>query len=148
MNPYGDREHAEARRLLAIHDGQLAPAIAHVEAHLGVVQARSQFLLTIGTLALTITGFSGPTIAASSVFSAVGLSCGLLLVLSALILLLLGSLRIRWITQLIDDDPEASVARALAWRDRKARSFAVQLVLLVCGLTSYVLALVWYFFPW
>ena len=86
----------EARyRLLLLHDGALDKALGHVEQHLGVLQTRSQFLLTIGTLTLTITGFSGPTIASASGFSAIGLSIGLLLVLCALILLLVGSLRIQ-----------------------------------------------------
>lgn len=136
---------AEARRLLQLHQGALDKSLAHVEAHLGVLQTRSQFLLTIGTLALTITGFSGPKIAEASRASAIGLSCGLILVLSGLVLMLLGSLRIRWLSHLVSDDAEQTLSAAVAWRDRKARLFNVQLLLLVCGLTSYVLALVWYF---
>ncbi|TVR44984.1 MAG: hypothetical protein EA402_05470 [Planctomycetota bacterium] len=145
MEPLDTSPAAEARRLLSLHGGALDKALGHVEGHLGVIQTRSQFLLTIGTLALTITGFSGPKIAEASRVSAIGMSIGLLLVLSALVLLLLGSLRIRWLSYLVQDDHVAAVAAAVAWRDRKARWFLLQLLLLVAGLSAYVLAVVWYF---
>lgn len=141
-----DQDHrAEARRLLSLHQGSLRDALQHVEQHFGVLQTRSQFLLTIGTLALTITGFSGPKIAEASRLSAVGLSIGLVLVLAALVFMMLGTLRIRWLSNLVSDDSETTLAQAVAWRDYKARLFALQLFLLVCGLASYVVALVWYF---
>jgi hypothetical protein len=132
----------EARRLLDLHGGDLAKALAHCEAHFNVIQARSQFLLTLGTLTLTITGFSGPRIAESGLIPRLGLAVGLVLVLAALLYLLLGSLRIRWVTQGLGDDPVETLSGALAWRDVKTRHFMAQLSLLVLGLASYVLAVV------
>ena len=136
---------AEANRLLLLHNGELDKALAHIEQHLAVLQTRSQFLLTIGTLTLTITGFSGPTLASASRFSALGLSVGLLLVLCALILLLVGSLRIHWLSHFVSKDPVATMTKAVAWRDKKAKFFNVQLCLLVCGLSAYVLAVIYFF---
>ena len=68
---------AEAQCLLYLHGGEVAKAPSHVEQHLGVLQTRSQCLLTIGTLMLTITGFFGPKVAPST-FSTIGLSLGLI----------------------------------------------------------------------
>ena len=55
----------EARQLLVMHNGpqQLASCLQFLRHQFDVIQARMQILLTLSTLALTITGFSGPKIA-------------------------------------------------------------------------------------
>lgn len=93
---------------------------------------------------LTITGFFGPKVAPST-FSTIGLSLGLILVLAALVLLPVGSLRIHWLTCRVSAAAADTLSKAVAWRDRKARFFNVQLCLLLCGLSAYVAAVVNYF---
>lgn len=129
--------------MLALYGGDLARCLDVLTAQFGVLQARSQLLLTLATITLTITGFSGPRIAASSALARWGLVAGLGLVLVALILILVGTMRIRWMSQLVSD--EASLAAALAYRDRKTRVYLLQLTVLVVGLCAYVLAVIAYF---
>lgn len=133
----------EAAHLLALHGGELRPVLDQLERHLGVLQSRSALLLTVATLALTITGFSGPRIAEASALSRYGLACGLVLVLAGMVVTLLGTLRVSWLTQLVDGRPApVVVASALAYRAAKTRLFQVQLLLLVLGLACYVFAVI------
>lgn len=133
----------EAQRLLALYRGDLARCLDVITAQFGVLQARSQLLLTLATITLTITGFSGPQIAASGPLARWSLVVGLAVVLVSVILILLGSLRIRWVTQIVAD--EASLREVVAYRDRKTRVYLAQLTVLVVGLAAYVLAVIAYF---
>jgi len=132
----------EARRLLAIHDGDMAACNQVLTQQFGVLQTRSQLLLTLATITLTITGFSGPRMAQLGAYTRWSLAMGLLFVLLSLLLILLGTLRIRWVTQyLVRDDPD-SLAEVIRHRDRKTALYLSQLALLVIGLVLYVTAVV------
>ncbi len=94
---------------------QLGTALQHVELldqdveDLGVVLlavnleqiaelclGRLWVLLGLVTISLTITGFSGPKIAASSTFSKISISYGLVFILVSAVLMLMGPLQLRW----------------------------------------------------
>jgi hypothetical protein len=139
--------HEEARHLLAVGGG-LRGALDMLVTQFGVLQTRSQVLLTVSTLALTITGFSGPRIAQSGAFPRLAMAGGLVLVLVSMLLIIGGSLRIRWVTQFRapsgGGDAEL-VAQILCYRDRKTRLFFAELCLLLGGLAAYVAAVVTYF---
>jgi hypothetical protein len=130
----------EAARLYGMYSGtdRLARCIEFLRHHFDVIQARSQLLLTLATIALTITGFSGPKIAETGAFSRAAMVVGIAFVLAAIVLLLLGGLRIRWTTQLMEDDPEKTLVRIIRYRNRKTQFYFWELALLVVGLTSYV----------
>jgi hypothetical protein len=139
--------HDEARHLLAVGGG-LRGALDILMAQFNVLQARAQVLLTVSTLALTITGFSGPRVAQSGDFPRLALAGGLVLVLASMLLILGGSLRIRWVTQFRappGGGDDALVAQVVCHRDRKTRLFFLELCLLLAGLALYVSALVAYF---
>ncbi len=139
--------HDEARHLLAVGAG-LRGALELLMTQFNVLQTRSQVLLTVSTLALTITGFSGPRIAESGDFPRVAMAVGLVFVLASMLLILGGSLRIRWVTQFrapAGGGDEALVAQIVCHRDRKTRLFFVELCLLLAGLAAYVAAVVAYF---
>lgn len=139
--------HEEARHLLAVGGG-LRGALDVLVTQFGVLQTRSQVLLTVSTLALTITGFSGPRIAQSGDFPRLAMAGGLVLVLGAMLLIIGGSLRIRWVTQFRappGGGDEALVAQIICYRDRKTRLFGWELSLLLAGLAAYVSAVVVYF---
>ncbi|MBK7257207.1 MAG: hypothetical protein IPI01_05270 [Ignavibacteriae bacterium] len=142
--PLGAEE--EASRLLALFTGrdQLGDAIEFMRHHFDVIQARSQLLLTLATLALTITGFSGPKIAQTNLFARYSMALGIVFVLSAVVILLLGGLRIRWTTQFLGDDPQETLVRIIRYRNHKTRLYFVELGLLVIGLTAYVASVVTY----
>lgn len=139
--------HDEARHLLVVGGG-LRGALELLMTQFAVLQTRAQLLLTVSTLALTITGFSGPRIAQTGAFSRLSMAGGLVFVLASMLLILGGSLRIRWVTQFRTpeggDDAEL-VAQIVCHRDRKTRLFFVELCLLVTGLAAYVAAVVVYF---
>ncbi len=107
-----------------------------------MIQARSQLLLTICTLALTITGFSGPRIAQTNMFARYSMVCGIVFVLAAMLLLIVGGLRIRWITQMVGDSPHATLTVILAYRNRKTCLYLLEVFLLVIGLSSYVTSVI------
>jgi hypothetical protein len=139
--------HDEARHLLAIGGG-LRGALELLMGQFSVLQTRAQVMLTVATLALTITGFSGPRIAQSGDFPRFAMAGGLVLVLASMLLILGGSLRIRWVTQFRappGGGDEMLIAQVVCHRDRKTRLFFVELCLLLAGLTAYVAAVVVYF---
>lgn len=132
----------EASYLLDLYDGRLAPCVEFVRQHFNVIQARSQLLLTICTLALTITGFSGPRIAETNVFARYSMICGIVFVLLTMLFLIMGGLRIRWITQMVGETPLATLTGILVYRNRKTWLYLVEVFLLVIGLSTYVASVV------
>lgn len=136
---------AEARDLLRVQGGpeRLRDCLSLVSAQLQVMQTRTQTLLGLATLCITVTGFSGPKIAASNPFSRATLAAGLFLTLVA-VLLLLFNLRVRWITQFAHPDPEARLAAIIAQRDQRTARFLQQIGVLGLGLACYVASVIGY----
>jgi hypothetical protein len=136
----------EARMILEMMGGSgaLGKTMEFLRHHFDVIQARSQLLLTLSTLALTITGFSGPKIAQTNLFARYSMAFGIVFVLLGMILLLLGGLRIRWTTQLFEESPVKTVERIIRYRNSKTRLYFVELALLVIGLAAYVSSVVTY----
>jgi hypothetical protein len=135
---------AEADALLAIHDGKAAPALQMMTQQFSVLQSRVQLLLTLCTLTLTITGFSGPRIAASGPGARWALVIGIALVLLGLVLLLLSSLMVRFATQYLAaaGEPRLALAHLIAYRNRKTLWYRWQLGCIVLGLSGYVAAVI------
>lgn len=109
-----------------------------------VLQARSQLLVSLVTITLTITGFSGPKIAESNVYSRVFLALGLTFSLAAAIILLMGILRLSWVTR---DNPEPFgklLERIILRRNLKTRYYRAGLLCLVFGLGFYTTAVILY----
>jgi hypothetical protein len=132
----------EADSLLAMHaHGGLPECLRILSAQFVVLQTRSQLLLTLATIVMTITGFSGPRIAASGVFARAAMAIGLVLVLIAVLALLL-NLRIRWLTQFRASDARATLVEIIAYRNGKRETYVWIITLLLLGLASYVAAVV------
>lgn len=138
-----ERQLAEAKRLLALHGGDAARTFDVVRQQFAVLQSRSQLLLTLATITLTITGFSGPQIARSGAFARIAMAAGLALVLAS-VLVLLSGLRVRWLSQFDAGSPEATLAEAIAYRDRKTARFTAEIALLAAGIAAYVSAVIAY----
>jgi hypothetical protein len=71
------------------------------------------------------------------------MAIGLVLVLAAVVILL-RTMRIHWLTQFLDDDPQALLVAIITYRNRKTRLFLIYLVLITIGLTCYVAAVIAY----
>lgn len=137
---------AEAKTLLALQgEHGLKGATDTLMKQFHVLQTRAQIMLTITTLTLTITGFSGPKIAASGMFASSAMVVGILATLASTILILAGSLRIRWVTQFRGTDDLDLVTRVVQYRNDKTHLFFIEICLLIVGLGSYVSSVVSYF---
>jgi hypothetical protein len=135
----------EADILLAQQGGpeRLGDCIRVISAQFVVIQTRTQVLLTLATITMTVTGFSGPKIASTGLFARIAMASGLLLVLAA-VTILLTTLRIRFLTQFRGGDARDTLTQIIAYRNRKARMYLSHLFLLVAGLACYVMAVVDY----
>ncbi|MBP6507256.1 MAG: hypothetical protein KA257_06795 [Opitutaceae bacterium] len=137
---------AEARQMLLVQGNRgVQGAIDILMQQFQVLQTRAQMMLTITTLTLTITGFSGPKIAASGTFAQTTMVLGILSVLASTLLILGGSLRIQWVTQFTAENDLALVTSVVRYRNKKTKLFFAEICLLVAGLTCYVASVVAYF---
>ena len=102
---------------------------------------RTQVLLSLSGIVITVTGFSGRAIAQTGDLARVLISAGILIVLSAALTAIGGVLKLRWLTQDIADDPLTTVTRALALRDAKSRSLGVAMILFGIGFACYCAAI-------
>lgn len=113
-----------------------------------VLQARSAMLLSLVTLCLTISGFSGHRIAEAGMVPALFLSVGLCLSVASGVLLLTGPLQLRWATRRVcGEGPDETLEALLGLRNRRTRCYHLAALVLVLGLSSYVLAVVLSVFP-
>jgi hypothetical protein len=125
-----DAEIAYMRDTLGLRE----PAILldRVISYFTVLQARSAMLLSLISLCLTISGFSGHRIALG-----MGLS-----VVSA-IFLLTGPLQLRWATRRCSPDGfDATLRELLLLRDLRTRRYHLSVLLLVLGLSAYIGAVI------
>lgn len=138
----------EADHLIALYGGgdrAVASALEVVTRQFATIQGRAQLLLTLATITLTITGFSGARIVESGgALSRIGLVVGLVFVLVTVILLL-ANLRVRWLTT-FPGPPREALVHAIRHRNGKTGWYMLQIVLLSIGLTSYVGAVIAFVF--
>lgn len=111
-----------------------------------ILQTRSQMLLGLATICLTITGFSGPRMAASNVFSRFFIGFGLSFVLAAVIAVVAGPLRFRWTTAWKAESLDETLIENIRRRDSKTRLYRLATFLLLTGLTGYLLSLICYLY--
>lgn len=127
----------EASKLLEYHH-DWTQAINSLTSNFQTLQNRTQIILTLATLTLTITGFSGPKIAASNVISSICMIGGLMFVLSSILMALIGTIRISWLTQIKAEGQTGLLTKMIAERNHRTTLFRWMLILLVVGLTLYV----------
>lgn len=130
----------EARRLLAFA-GDPLKAFDLVEKQMSVLVLRTQVMLSLSGIVITVTGFSGRAVAETSRLAQVSIAAGLVTVLAAAAVAIGGVLRLGWLTQLIGDDPPAAMlARAIRLREHKGKMLSISLRLFVLGFALYVIA--------
>ncbi|HSO39214.1 MAG TPA: hypothetical protein VLT33_42100 [Labilithrix sp.] len=128
----------EAAHLLALYDSDAPRILAILEGQLSSVTNRAQMLLQLAGLTITVTGFSGTSIAHSGRLASVLVVSGLVLVLVAASLSMGGILRIRWMTQLAPTSLQGAIVYAIQMRNAKTRVFGRSLALLIVGLFLYI----------
>ena len=128
----------EADHLLALYDADAGKIMTVLNGQLSNLTGRAQMLLQLAGLTITVTGFSGASIAHTGQLAAILVVSGLVLVLVAASLSMGGILRIRWMTQLAPTTLRESIIYAIEMRDAKTRIFGRSLALLIVGLALYI----------
>lgn len=130
----------EAERILSLCGGDALRAFNIVQTQHTTLVLRTQVMLSLSGIVITVTGFSGRAIAETSALARLSIVAGLVLVLLAAGVLVAGVLRLKWLTQALRDDVRSSIVFGLALRNRKARFLSLGLLLFVVGFSLYVLA--------
>ena len=147
-----DRAHtqtpeAELGYLLQIHgEANYSKVFDVLVKQFDVLQSRAQLLLGLVTISLTITGFSGPKIAASSTFSKLSICFGLVFILGSAVLMLMGPLQLRWGTHRCMDTIHDSMVHLIVRRNERTTKYHLASALLIVGLTGYVASVIGYLF--
>lgn len=131
----------EVKRIIALTKGDPVKAYELVQQQLNVLVLRTQVMLSLSGIVVTVTGFSGRTIAQTSELARNLVATGIVIVLGAAAVAIGGVLRLRWLTQDMTDDTEATLTRMLDMRDQKARYLNVALLLFVIGFACYCVAI-------
>jgi hypothetical protein len=134
----------EVEFLKEIHGEDYGQLFGVVKEAFALLQMRSQMLLGLATICLTITGFSGPKMAQSNSFSRFFIGFGLSFVLASIIAVVAGPLRLRWITAWKADSLDETLAQNICRRDSKTRLYRIATALMIVGLTGYLLSLIFY----
>ena len=109
-----------------------------------VLQARSQMLLGLVTICLTITGFSGIKIAESCLAAKISIFCGVLSTLITALLLVIGPLNLRWLTKYKIGNVEDTLIDLIGRRDQRTKLYHRASLCLIFGVGGYTLSLAFY----
>lgn len=131
-------ERDEVRRIIQFANNDYARAFDVVEKQMSVLVLRTQVLLSLAGIVVTVTGFSGRTIAQTSEVARVLIATGIVVVLSSAAVAIGGVLRLRWLTQELGDEMEETLLRMVALRDSKTKFLTAALALFVVGFACYV----------
>lgn len=131
----------EVTRILSLAKGDAQKAYSLVESQLSVLVLRTQIMLSPSGIVITVTGFSGRTIAQTSETARLLVAAGIVVVLCAAAIAIMGVLRLRWLTQELSDDIEETLTRMLAIRDNKSRYLSAALGTFVVGFACYCVAI-------
>lgn len=131
----------EVKRILKLTQGDAVKAYELVQSQLSVLVLRTQVMLSLSGIVITVTGFSGRSIAQTSELARVLVAAGILVVLCAAAVAIGGVLRLRWLTQELEDDTEQTLVRMLTIRDEKSKFLSAALVLFVVGFACYCVAI-------
>ena len=107
-----------------------------------IIQTRAQILLSLATICLTITGFSGPKIAESNMISRYSIALGIIFVLISIGFVLSGPLRIKWATQLFIENIDKTMEVLIQRRNLKTTQYHQSMFFLAIGLSFYVVSVV------
>ena len=131
----------EMRHLMEMYEGNAAPIMGALSGQFDTLAARSQTLLSLVGLIVSVTSIGGANIARTGRTAAVLLLGGLVVVIFSGSVAIVGILKVRWTTQMAPMPLEEAICTVLARRDAKTRAYFGSLALLVAGLVLYVAAL-------
>src|SRR5690606_26861657 len=98
MMAFLNRDQEAARLLEVVGRESFDPVLLQMQRQFDVLQARSQMLLTLCGIVITVTGFSGRIIAQAGEWAKLSIVGGLALVLLSGAIVVVGVLPLRWLT--------------------------------------------------
>jgi len=119
-------------------ENQAEKLFAQLTDSFNVIQNRAQMLLSLITITLTITGFSGAKIAESSLFARLSIAFGLGFVLLSALILMAGPLRLNWCTRSRSKSLDQSLIKLIEQRNFRTERYHQASIALVIGLIGYV----------
>lgn len=128
----------ETREIIRFFDNDKVNIQRTLENQFAVLYQRSQVLLSLCGIIISVTGFSGKSIVVSSFPSRILLISGLFLVLLSGIITIWGVLRFKWITQWHEENLTNFISNVIERRNKKTFYFKIALILLLIGLSLYV----------
>ncbi|HXU68828.1 MAG TPA: hypothetical protein VN947_05840 [Polyangia bacterium] len=131
----------EAERILKLSGGDTLKAYDMVERQLSVLVLRTQVMLSLSGIVITVTGFSGRAIAETSILARTSIATGIMVVLASAVVAIWGVLRLSWMSQAIDEDAILMLSRGIAIRDAKSRFLRASLLLFIVGFSLYCFAI-------
>ncbi len=131
----------EIDRILKLTNSDTERAFGLVERQLSVLVLRTQVMLSLSGIVITVTGFSGRAIAQTNELARTLVSAGILIVLAAAATAIGGVLRLKWLTQELGEDLRQTLDRMLQVRDEKSRFLSAALVLFIIGFSCYCIAI-------
>lgn len=126
---------------MELYEGGAGPIMSALSSQFDTLASRSQTLLSLVGLIVSVTSLGGLNIARAGRAATVLVLSGLVLVIFAGVLAIIGILNVRWTTQMPPSALEEAICTVLVRRDAKTRTYSGALVLLVVGLILYVAAL-------
>ncbi len=131
----------EIDRILKLTNSDTERAFGLVERQLSVLVLRTQVMLSLSGIVITVTGFSGKAIAQTNELARTLVSAGILIVLAAAATAIGGVLRLKWLTQELGEDLRQTLDRMLQVRDEKSKFLSAALVLFIVGFSCYCIAI-------
>lgn len=131
----------EAKCFLKLTDGELKPALEMAQRQLDIVYTRAQVLMSLAGVVVTTTGFSGRLIAGTNTVAQAFLIAGLVVTLCSAVWVFVRVMRVRWVTVMLCEDPERSIANAIYRRNRKTKAYTVGGTILFVGLLLYCISI-------
>ena len=131
----------EAEQILKLSRGDEQRAYDMVERQLSVLVLRTQVMLSLSGIVITVTGFSGRAIAETSNLARWSIASGIMIVLFSAAAAIWGVLRLSWLTQTIDEDALTMLTRGVEIRNAKSRFLRASLILFIAGFSLYCFAI-------
>ena len=131
----------EAKEIFDFFQGNKIEIQKMLENQFQILYVRSQTLIGLAGIIITVTGFSGRIIAQTSLLSRILIVVGLFFVLLSGMLAIFGIIRIRFISQWYETDTNLFIKNILQNRNRKGRYFIASLISLIIGFTLYVISI-------
>ena len=127
----------EAEHILKLCLGDHLRAYQLVERQLDRAILRAMVLVSVSGVVVAISGFSAHAVAQTSPAARFCMAAGLLTILVASLVATAGVLRLRWLSEEIDEEPVVTLLRCLEVRDRKTRNLRLAVGLFLVGFFLY-----------